>query len=400
MPSIDINTNFCTLEDASYATQALVEQIQNIYNVLDTGGVLADTFKVSVNEDDVGPDFLHAKIDQSGVTGYEGTIPVFSETIGDSTERFIADLRSVANYTTVGSDTQFLSINGAGELSFTTVGTSVDTNMVMVTSGDSTPSYLHDAFDLNAAYVANADLLVATETVGWGGTNQKERPFVDVSAIAGYSAEGTFFLALVNNVTTYVDASDLVAGGISAGYAMDASGSTLSFDPTEITGFAAEFQFFMHLAAATGATDPAWKTIANYDPAKNQIQWHQSGDFKFQTVEGYDATKTQALSHVGGNWKFLRGPVFAITTEAIPAATGNYTSGPITPGKTTGSSNIRLYDYGTNYGDGASQGALAKAENYMRGAVSARKGVYVWERAPDIWVIPSEGCQAFPSSGS
>lgn len=69
---------------------------------------------------------------------------------------------------------------------------------VKCTVDDSTASYLHDAIKDNATYVSGSDAIVASATDGAAGTNQKERLFVDVSVIAGYTPTSTQLLGHVS----------------------------------------------------------------------------------------------------------------------------------------------------------------------------------------------------------
>lgn len=390
MAAPQINTAVCSMEDVQQALQTVQTIVNQFTTVIDT--VTASDHKVIVNGSDVAPGYLHAKIQDAG-TFSASCVAIRAQTVSNLKEQFFFDAQDVAGFE--ASVPKLFTYDGVQWVLVDFVGF-VDTQKVLVTSGDTTASYLHDAFNLNATYVGNADILVGTATVGAAASNQTERLFVDVSAISGWAGTGTFLLGIVNNVSQYIAMSSLVTEG----YAIDISGTAIGFDPTEITGFAASFQFFGHLAAASANTDPGWFSVASYDATKDQMWWHQSGAFKFQTTTGYDATKKQSLSHdASGAWAWTdRQQIYlAITTEAVPAATGNYTSGNITPGKTAGSSNIRLYTFGTNYGDGASQGSLKKAENYMFAGVAAHKPVFVVERATDIFAIISEGCAAFPA---
>jgi hypothetical protein len=101
-----------------------------------------------------------------------------------------------------------------------------------------------------------------------------------------------------------------------AGYAIDIEGAgavTVHNDPTEWTGFAGSFQFFHHLAAASIRTDPAWKTVADYDDTKNQMWWHKSGSFFFETTTDYGGSATEPQFLVnwgagnGGEWQWKSG---------------------------------------------------------------------------------------------
>ncbi len=387
-----LNTAICTLEDLAPVIQAQNEFNSFVYNTIINGSV-TDTYKVLVSGADPDPpDYLWAKINDHGAFNPDYDITVSTEDVGTAVKLYWS-ASSIAGFS--GTGTLFLTLDD-GVLQFSSFTDTVDNFTVKITAGDTTASYLHNAFDLNATYAGGADILVATATVGSAATNQTEQLFVDVSAISGYNASGDFFLGMHNNAVSWMAFSDIVSGGISVGYALDVSGATVSFDPTEITGFTSEFQFFMHLASASAATDPAWKSVTGYDATKKQIQWHQSGSFSFNTVTNYDTTTAQHLSHINGTWQFLGALRFAITTAAIPAATGNY-NGAITPGTTVGN-NIQLYDFGATYGASAAQAGAAQAENYMRAAVEIHKPIFVFERAPGIWVVPAEGCTAVPAS--
>lgn len=95
-----------------------------------------------------------------------------------------------------------------------------------------------------------------------------------------------------------------------AGYGMDLDGTVFHNNPTEWTNFAAQFQFFAHLSTDTTRTQPAWKTVADYDAAKNQMWWHQSGAWKAETTTDYggSATEPQFLLNWGagngGEWQW------------------------------------------------------------------------------------------------
>lgn len=98
---------------------------------------------------------------------------------------------------------------------------------------------------------------------------------------------------------------------IVAGYAIDTAGTgtvTIDFDPTEITGFGAEFQFFRHLETDTTPTSPHWRNVSGFEDDKNQMWWHQSDAFKFETTNNYDESKVQYLGHDAGQWKWKKNP--------------------------------------------------------------------------------------------
>ncbi len=85
------------------------------------------------------------------------------------------------NITIIGGSyddtTNTLTITAGGTDSFT----------VLVTGTDSTPKYLHDAFNDHTTYDGDEDLIVKTETQGAGGANQSEQLFVDMSFVRGWN---------------------------------------------------------------------------------------------------------------------------------------------------------------------------------------------------------------------
>lgn len=209
-----INPNPCGPEDnaANWATQSVINNNQTIIN---QNGGGADTYKVGVNATDVANatfDFLHAKIHDNATYVSGQDMVVASATVGNVTERFFVDVSAITNFS--GSGSYFLIIAG-GVTAWAPLSAAIDNYTVLVTGSDTTPSYLHDAIKDNAAYVSGADILVASATDGANGTDQKERFFVDVSAIGGYSDTGTYAFLLINNVTTLVD---VTSGGLADTY--------------------------------------------------------------------------------------------------------------------------------------------------------------------------------------
>jgi hypothetical protein len=101
---------------------------------------------------------------------------------GNLAERLFVDASGITGYTTSGTVVLALV---SGVIQWTASGGS-DAFTVMITAGDTTPSYLHDAVNDNGTYESGEDLLVKSETVGSGGTNQKERLFVESDAISGW----------------------------------------------------------------------------------------------------------------------------------------------------------------------------------------------------------------------
>lgn len=264
----ELNTSICTLQDIAPALQAQNE-INNLFFEIINGGGVTDTYKVAVNGSDVAPDYLHSKINQSASLG-DTSIGVNSFTVSDVTERFYVDFSAVGGYDP--GVLLYLSLD-SGVLTWSRVSIAVDSYSVLVTNADTTPKFLHNCFNLNAAYTANADILVGTETVGAAATNQTERLFVDVSEIAGWAGTGDFFLGMHNNVVSWMAFSDVISGGggYGGGYAIVVSGATIHFDPTEIAGFAPAFQIYMHFDDATTKFDPLWQTVDNYDPTEVRV---------------------------------------------------------------------------------------------------------------------------------
>lgn len=205
-----ITTSICTWDDV--IQNAVIQQEFNteILNIINEAAVI-DSYKVKVDIADASPDFLHAKIDDDladsdALSWPSAAVVVCAENIASATVKFWVDLTTVDGFfdNDPGTDVRVLMWN-AGTMQWVVASGFTDTYQVKVTGSDTGASYLHDAFNLNDTYVGDADLLVATETVGAGGTNQKERPFVDVSAISGWSATGTYILCIVDNISTYLE---------------------------------------------------------------------------------------------------------------------------------------------------------------------------------------------------
>lgn len=334
----DLRTSICVndlqslVQDVIYNSQVTQDNTTQLITIVE-GGSVTDTYKLFVNGADTAPDYLHAKVEQAGATSDAHYLPVRSETVTDATELFYLDVQEVPGYD--AATQKFLSTDpGTGEPILVELGSVADDKKVFCSATDTTASYLHDALDYGVAYVEDADILVGNATLN-SGANETEQLFVDVSSILGYLSTGTLLLCLVDNVTSYLDSSAIVSAGTTAGYALDRSSSTLSFDPTEITGFTSQFQFFMHLSTASAATDPAWRTVSGYDATKNQIWWHQSGTFVFQTVTDYDITISQYLGHHEGNWKFFEAEKFrsirGLTVGAVASTLSPFTIDNINP---------------------------------------------------------------------
>lgn len=406
--ALELRTNICVddpndlssfVQDVIYNAQTTNELINNlteaITNIEASG---TSDHKVSVNATDnaaLGFDYLHAKFNDAAayVSGQDALVCV--ETVSNSTERLFMDTSAISGFPGSVSDTYVLSLV-SGAISWTLLGSdSIDSYEVKVTANDSTQSYLHDAFNLNATYVTNADILVGTATVGGSGTNQTERLFVDVSAINSYSATGFFLLGLDDNVSKYVtietigtelfsdstfltELTDLIESETPEKYRAirgQATATTTAADATfTIDGVIALDSGLLPSEPVTVHNIPAEAHLNNQD-----------------VLADYNEASTRWEARPYNRPSPIR---IAIVTEEIPAASG-YTNTNITPGKTLGGSNIRLLDYGSGYGDPATLGATAKAENYAKAAILINKLVFVSERAPGIWVVHGEVCQAY-----
>lgn len=113
---------------------------------------------------------------------------------------------------------------------------------------------------------------------------------------------------------------------VAAGYAIDTTGTpkVIDFDPTELTDFSDVsntiqfFHYYFDDPGHTGTrTDPAWKTVTNYDPSKDQMWWHRSGSFRFQTTDDYDTGEMQMLVNFSSSWKWIETIDYNDNTEQI-----------------------------------------------------------------------------------
>lgn len=237
--------------------------------------------------------------------------PEFEEVIFACDARLgpITSFRSIP--ASIGSD-YFPDMGGSG--------LSTD-RLVAADTTDDTPKVLFDKLTNHGTYVAMTDLLVKAEVVTSGADpNQDNTIKLFVTAASGGTgppgddgADGS-------------DGADGADGDtVTEGYAIDAAHAgtvaTISFDPTEITDFAGQFQFFHHLAAAAAAIDPAWKTVTGYVAGDDQFWWHRSaGAFEFKTTATYDAGQKQQLINDLGNWKWLLAWTIKVTsTDSTPS---------------------------------------------------------------------------------
>jgi hypothetical protein len=202
-----INKNPCTPADEAANWATVNNFLENFQTFIDLGAI--SDHKVSSDAADealAGANYLGSKIYYSG-SQPANSIPILHEIKGDKRVAFYLDPEQILGYSATGSFN--LSLDDS-DLAWTPFSGSVDNFTVQVTAGDTTASYLHDAFNLNATYINNADLLVGTETVGVGGTNQKERLFVDISTITGWHATEFRILTIAANVSEYVTTTALV----------------------------------------------------------------------------------------------------------------------------------------------------------------------------------------------
>lgn len=193
-----INTNPCTEAEQKANWSVVNNKFVQIDQVIEAGGLPDHKVAISAfDEGGAGADYLFAKIQDAGSFNSD-TDAIVSAADAGAVVAFFWSATNVVGY----SPTGLLNlIVDNGVLQFAGFTDTVDNYTVKVTTSDLTASFLHDAFNLNATYSSPADLLIATETVGAGGTNQKERPFVDVSIINGYDATAFRVWTIENNTT-------------------------------------------------------------------------------------------------------------------------------------------------------------------------------------------------------
>ena len=207
-----VNPSACTPEAqaANWVTQNTINN--NFSQTIGTGS--GDTYKVAVDATDLAnatPDYLHAKINDHGTADFNFGVIVRSQTIGHATEQFYWSADDIPGY----NPSKILSTDTNGYLLWADPNTAVDSFTVGVSSGDSTPKFLHDCLKDTATYVGGADIIVAGAVDGAHATNQHERFFVDVSAMTGWAGTGTFVWMTIDNVTQLIDVS---VGGLGDTY--------------------------------------------------------------------------------------------------------------------------------------------------------------------------------------
>lgn len=231
-----INPNPCNKEDelANWQTQSTLNQA--FVSIVEASG--SDTTKVSVNATDFGAggaDYLHAKFNDAAAIS-DMSVLCKAETVSDATERIHADLTTVSNYTS--GVNQFL-MHDTDDLAIwvsTADVTGSDSFQVKSSATDSVEQFLTDKILTPSAYVSGADLICNASTNGGAGTEQDTRIAVDVSAISAYSGSGVHILGIEDNTSKYFSIDNFL-GEITAGTYIDISGSTISFDHTEIDGW-------------------------------------------------------------------------------------------------------------------------------------------------------------------
>lgn len=185
-------------------------------------------------------------------------------------------------------------------------GSSTD-RLVAADTTDDTPGTLFDKLLTHGTYDSMTDLLVKADVVTSGvDPNNDNDVRLFVTAASGGTGPPGSDGADGTNGTNGTD-GDTVTEGYAIDVAHAGTVATVTFDPTEITGYAAAFQFFSHLAGdAVGTPEgPSWKTVSAYNAGLDQFWWHRSGSFTFQTTATYDPTKKQQLINDASNWKWL-----------------------------------------------------------------------------------------------
>lgn len=254
MPSdrIIVNTSNCTLDDVNQALSDVNNALNQIFTAIDTGGGGADV-KVAVDFANVGStDYLDNQLywplsGSADLIANPGAGVLIASDVTSAKERLQADFTTVNGIDALELGHRvFLELKpdvGDGYfLQWSVADDVTDNYTVLVTTDDSTPSYLHDAIHDNASYVDTSDIIVASATVGAASSDQTERFFVDVSAITGYHATEFRLLGLIGNVSTYFSLDDLsgysiVAAGTYIDVAYSAGTWTVSVDLTEVSGY-------------------------------------------------------------------------------------------------------------------------------------------------------------------
>jgi hypothetical protein len=257
-----INTRPCSPEDEAKNWQVIKNTINQLFEAVNNISVAFSDHKVAVNDTDntnLTFDYLHAKVNDNDTYAIDLDLLVMSETVGDLTERFFVKSSNISGFSdpgtlllTLADDKSTVQWTGATIVS--------DTFKVKATGTDSTEDYFHNTINDNATYVGGADIIVASATVGAAASNQKERLFVDVSAISGWAATGEFVLRLVGNTVQWGDFSTIIAGDGCIVVSYSAGVWTISLDLTKLAGYdSTQPQVIGHEAG--GAV--VWKTLSS-----------------------------------------------------------------------------------------------------------------------------------------
>ncbi len=271
----ELITSICTMDDVASNFQTIQEIVNELYTTIQEGGA-GDTYKVAVDVANIGtPDYLNDQLLNQFADGDldanpNSGVPVVADVSGGK-ERLQVDFSQVPGYNDSELHRVFLEAvwhsgaEGGVAVQWGAAADVFDNYTVLVSSDDATDSYLHDAFHLNTTYVADSDILVGTETVGAAGTNQKERLFVDVSAISGYNGTDFLLLGIAGNVTQFFGVDDLgidVAAGTYIDVTYSGGTWTVSVDLTEIAAWDATKNQIIYSATGTIGWEEASKFTA------------------------------------------------------------------------------------------------------------------------------------------
>lgn len=207
----------CTWEDLVANVDAQNALNTTIIDLLQTGGG-GDTFKVAVDLANLAtPNYLNDQLLYVPADGLLDTYPAMAVPVVADVDSNLERLRcDFSQVTGLGGDPEadFVLRLSGGNLMWENYSTFSNSFTVKASNLDLTDEFLNASFQVNAAYVSGADLVVATEVVGSPGTNQKVRPFVDVSTIDGWHASDLKILGIEGNVSHYFDVEDVVASSV------------------------------------------------------------------------------------------------------------------------------------------------------------------------------------------
>jgi len=308
----ELITSICTMDDVASNFQTIQEIVNELYTTIQEGGA-GDTYKVAVDVANIGtPDYLNDQLLNQFADGDldanpNSGVPVVAD-VSATKERLQVDFSQVPGYNDSELHRVFLEAEwhsgaeGGIAVKWGAAADVFDNYTVLVTGDDSTAKYLHSAFHLNVVYVENSDILVGTETVGGAGTNQKERLFVDVSAISGYNGTDFLLLGISGNVTQFFGVDDLgidVAAGTYIDVTYSAGTWTLSVDLTEVSGYDAGLtQLLGHVTGTFQLKTIAdWlKTLPGWNPSVAQIFGHTAaGEPAWQSLTSTTINKPTSI---------------------------------------------------------------------------------------------------------